>query len=168
MTYNLRFKTATIVEIAPDYIGVLMDNSVHFNIGIAKDYTAFDIKKTILNHASKETGLYVVPFSRVDEIPEEIRNKLNSSIDLTELKEQIIEEEEKINAVKDINCEEAREEILPNYIEFLEAIYEKESKNNPKKYNDLIERINVAYSIFPKELGEKISAKKYEEIINGL
>ncbi len=168
MNYDLKFKTAKIVEITPEYIGVLMDGSFHFNIGIGKDSTAFDIKKNILSHASKETGLYVVPFTRVDEIPEEIRNKLNTSIDLTELKEQIIEEEEKINAVKDINCEDAREEILPNYIEFLEAIHEKESKNNPKKYNDLIERINIAYSIFPKDLGKKISAKKYEEIINGL
>jgi hypothetical protein len=31
-----------------------------------------------------------------------------------------------------------------------------------------LERIKLAYELFPTELGERISVKKYEEIINGL
>jgi hypothetical protein len=166
--YDLQFKTATIVELTPTYVGVLMDGSVHFNIGITKRFNAFDIKRNILNHASKETGLYFVPYSKMEDIPEEIRNKLDVPINLEELKEEIIEEEEKINAIKIINCKEARDQILPDYIEFLEALYEKDANNNPEKYNELLKRINLAYKLFPPELGESISVKEYEEIINGL
>lgn len=169
MRYKLRFKTATIVEITPSYIGVLMDGSVHYNIGITNNHTAFDIKRNILNHASEENGLYLIPFSRIEEIPEEIRNQVNKTIDLDELKEKIIEEEdETINAIKTVNCDDVRNEILPDYMEFIEALYEKEIKKDSKKYNELLERIEIAYKIFPKELGENIPIKQYEEIIDGL
>ena len=166
---KLMYDTAKIVEITPEYLGVLMDNSVLYNIGLRKKDTELDIKKGIFSHAcDDDTGNYVIPFSRVDEIPENIRNKLNQTINLKELKEEISIEEEKNNTVRQVSCSEARGEILPSIDEFFESLYEKEIKNNPEKYNIILERIKIAYTLFPIELGEMIAVKKYEEIISGL
>lgn len=167
---KLMYDTAKIVEITPEYIGVLMDNSVLYNIGLRRKDTELDIKKGIISHAcdDEDTGNYVVPFSRIDEIPENIRNKLNQTINLKDLKEEISIEEEKNNTIKQVSCSEARGEILPSIDEFFESLYEKEIKNNSDKYNMLLERIKIAYTLFPTEMGEMISVKKYEEIISGL
>ena len=113
MDYNLKFDTATIVEITPEHIGVLMDGSVHYNIGLTNKDTELDIKKHILSHASndEDTGLYLVPFSRMDEIPKNIREIVSSTINLKELKKEVLKEESKRNELKERVCAEAREEI---------------------------------------------------------
>lgn len=165
---NLKFKKARIVEITPTYVGVIMDGHRHFNIGICSDNTAFDIKRNILSHAIDETGRNIVPFDKLEDVPEEIRNELNLDIDLIELKGQILEEEEKLSRLKTINCNEAREEMLPKYNELLEALYEKDINGNSNNYEQLMERIKLTYELFPKELGDIISVEQYEEIINGL
>lgn len=168
--YDLKYKTASIVEITPSYIGVLMDNCVHYNIGLANKDTEFDIKKNILHHAiNNDTfGTPVSPFSRIDEIPEEIRNSINSTIHLDELKEEILIKEEKEKSLKQIKCSDAREEILPSYNELIESLYEKDVKKDSTKYDEILKRIEIAYSLFPLDLGEFISVEMYEEIINGL
>ena len=166
--YNLKFSTASIVEINPSYIGVLMDGNVHYNIGITNMDTEIIIKKAILTHACDVTGSNIAPFNKISEIPQKIRDSLNYTIDLSELKKEVLEQEEEKNKLKHINCNNAREEILPNHIELIEALYEKDVKNDPDKYDKLLERIKLAYELFPLELGEIIPVKKYEEILNGL
>lgn len=167
---DLKYKTASIVEITPSYIGVLMDDSVHYNIGLSSKDTDFTIRKNILFHATSDDniGFDVSTFSRIEEIPEKIRNSLNLKINLKELKEELDLEEEKNNRLKKINCNNARKEILPTYDELIESLYEKDINKNSTKYNEVLTRIGIAYSLFPMELGEYISVEQYEEIINGL
>lgn len=170
MDYKLKFDTASIVEITPEYLGVLMDGSVHFNIGLTNKDTELDIKKHILSHASNDenTGIYIVPFSKVEEIPKSIRDSVNTIINLKDLKEEVSIEEQKKAVLTEITCREAREEILPTIDEFFESLYEKEIKNNSDKYNQLLERIKIAFELFPTDLGTRIPVEHYEEIINGL
>lgn len=165
---NLKYSKATIVEITTEYIGVLMDGKKLMNIGIDITSTEDSIKEDIVNHAISETGVNVIPFSKIEDIPKEITEKLNISMDLSQLEQEVLLKKEKLQSQEFVDCTEARLEMLPKYIEFIQAIYEKEVLGDNNKYNEVLNRITITNEIFPKELGDLIPIAKYEEIINGL
>lgn len=166
-----------ILEVTTNSIFILVDESSFYKIDIKKDDDLFQIHKKIL----VSIGEYVSPdeflskpYDKISDVP----IKMGSVIDIQDLKQGILNSELEAKRLDQmeftpedniqISINELKSSAYPSYNEFVFAIYQKEVKNNPKPYENIMKIISDAHNIFSDDLGSDLGINQIEEILNGI